>query len=496
MSREDQPTDPSTAGDAPGEARGFTPSSAVQGEIRVPGSKSIAQRLLVGSLLAHGTTEIEGLPPSDDVMHALRCARAAGATFPSEGRKDDLLATALLSRRGLGRLSGAPPSAREGSRPWCTLPVGESGTAARLFTAVCALSRPAGSGAEIIPSGSLTARSSPALFRALREAGVGVEHPGARLGEAQGAPANGWPVSLTAAEPPAVVELHDPTSSQDVSALLFALAAYPEERRLRVHGGTPSRGYIEVTRRVLQSFGVVVQSVDPAGSARAVEEFVVHGPLIAPTGPVQVEADASAAAVALSAGALSGGGRVWVPGVGTASVQPDAAIHRALAAFGVDTSGSTVDQLMAQGSPSRGAAIDCSGTPDLAPVLAAVAGYVARTVGEASQLTGLETLPGKESSRIEVLAEGLSAIGLSVHATDHSLRVGPSGARDDASRSSEAGRRHLRLDPRGDHRMAFAFALLSLFEPGVFVSNPGCVGKSWPRFWSALAASGAAEATL
>ena len=42
------------------------------------------------------------------------------------------------------------------------------------------------------------------------------------------------------------------------------------------------------------------------------------------------------------------------------------------------------------------------------------------------------------------------------------------------------------LDPEGDHRMAFAFALLSLFEPGVQVADPGCVKKSWPTFWSDL----------
>jgi 3-phosphoshikimate 1-carboxyvinyltransferase len=47
------------------------------------------------------------------------------------------------------------------------------------------------------------------------------------------------------------------------------------------------------------------------------------------------------------------------------------------------------------------------------------------------------------------------------------------------------------LDPAGDHRMAFAFALLGLVIPHVFVKDAGCVAKSWPEFWEDLAALGA-----
>ncbi|MEC7231413.1 MAG: hypothetical protein VXW31_00590, partial [Planctomycetota bacterium] len=141
-----------------GAVRTLGPRLRIQGEVRVPTSKSVAQRVLACALLAKGETRFEGLPAGEDVLHALRCAREGGARFPSEGKADDLLATALIPRVGRGALIGAPPGPAEAARSWVELPVGESGTSARLFTAIAALGRPSGSGAEIVPSGTLRNR--------------------------------------------------------------------------------------------------------------------------------------------------------------------------------------------------------------------------------------------------------------------------------------------------------------------------------------------------
>ena len=102
-----------------------------------------------------------------------------------------------------------------------------------------------------------------------------------------------------------------------------------------------------------------------------------------------------------------------------------------------------------------------------------------------THLTGLETLPGKESSRIAVLGEGLQAIGLEVDVTDDALSIAPGAVKS----AGELG--EIVLDPRGDHRMAFAFALFGLVRPRVFVRDPQCVAKSWPRFWRDLESLGA-----
>ena len=239
---------------------------------------------------------------------------------------------------------------------------------------------------------------------------------------------------------------------------------------------------------MLRAFGAHVAR-RPLGAGMETEgiggvQFTVQGPLIAPDGEYRVEPDASSAAVALGAAAVTGG-RVEIQGLGLGSAQPDArGIHKGLAALGCDVSASRIDRLVCEGRPTRGATIDCTDWPDASPVLAIVAARVARDRGLTSTLNGLGTLPGKESSRIEVLAQGLTAAGFAAEATATSLHIGPGPAH-----SSRPGRGEpLLLDPREDHRMAFAFALLALFEPRVLVQSPGCVAKSWPTFWRDLEA--------
>jgi 3-phosphoshikimate 1-carboxyvinyltransferase len=100
-----------------------------------------------------------------------------------------------------------------------------------------------------------------------------------------------------------------------------------------------------------------------------------------------------------------------------------------------------------------------------------------------STLRGLGTLPGKESDRLSVLSTACAA---------RAWRSRPPPTRCASGRGARrAGREPVRLDPRGDHRMAFAFALLGLLRPGVEVADPDCVQKSWGTFWSDLERLGA-----
>lgn len=424
----------------------------VRGDVRVPGSKSIAQRAVVLAALAPGRTRLTGFPDGDDATAALALAAAAGATVTR-------LAPAAFA------IDGRPPGPHRGWRADPPLVAGESGTLARLATAAFALCGDAGRAGTIAVAGTLAKRSSAALFRALREAGVRTDP----------ADAVRWPVAITPLGPPNEIVLRDPASSQEVSALLIALAAWPGESTLVVRGAIPSRPYLALTADALATFGARVDERAADDGAR----FEVVGPLRAPAIPLAIEPDASAAAVALAAGCLSGG-EVAIAGLSRRSHQGDARIVEHLAAFGCDARADD-DALRASGIPSRAARLDLEGEPDLAPVLAIVAARAALACGAPSTLRGLGTLPGKESSRIEVLATGLRAAGFEAVAGADSLVVGPGRVRaPDAA-----------LDPHGDHRMAFAFALLGLVAPGVFVRDPGCTAKSWPRFWDALERAGA-----
>lgn len=478
--------------------------SRVDGDVRVPASKSLAQRALVLASLAHGRTRIASLPAGDDVQAALTLVTAAGARV-------ERLAPAAVA------IEGVPPAPHRGWCPEAALQAGESGTLARFATAALGLCGRGGRSFRIDVAGTLARRSSAALFGALADAGVRFERP-------NGTSSAGWPVDVRPLGPPSTLEIGDVRSSQEVSALLIALAAYPDEIELVVRGAIPSAPYLAMTLSSIARFGARVERLaserEPAGidagatgadevesSARdpredgerqrdgsrahdasrgpsevsdALVTFRVRGPLTAPLDPLTIEPDASAAAVALAAACLSGGA-ARVRGLGAQSSQGDVRIVEHLRAFGCDASVDT-DGLVARGAPTRSAHLDLSGEPDLAPVLAIVAAVASEASGAACTLSGLATLQGKESPRIDVLASALGAAGFAVEHDARSLTL--------RGRTS-AVEREIVLDPQGDHRMAFAFALLGLAVGNVLVRDPHCVAKSWPAFWKDLERAGA-----
>ncbi len=378
---------------------------------------------------------------------------AAGVgLLASLGVEHSLEGGTLIARgaRQGGRLSWVSPS---------VVQVGESGTLARMATALLALCGDPRQTVEVRGGGSLARRRSPALLRALERAGARVEV--ARSG--------GWPVTLRASVGAADLSLDHPSSSQEASALLLALAGREGVGTLAVRGVLPSRPYLDMTCGVLAEMGVEVRS-EREGD---IERFTLRGPLRPPPGGFAIEADASAGAVALAAGCLSGGS-VRVDGVGAGSLQGDVAIVAHLRAFGCGA-GAEADHLWAEGRPVRGAVCDLAGQPDLAPVLAVVAAGAA-AAGFSSRLEGLQTLDGKESPRLRVLEASLRSLGFQARVSGVSLELEPGGPRVAETL----------LDPVGDHRMAFAQALLGLVSPGVRVTDPACVGKSWPGFWEEL----------
>ena len=434
---------------------GLSPASCLRGELRPPGSKSEAQRVLLTAAVCAGATVVEGLPHGEDVGACLQLVEDSGVTV-------------YRTTPGRVLVEGRPPRWDGGLHPPGPVQVGESGTLARLATALLALCGTPGTPMAIHARGSLLLRRSPALFRALTGAGVEITRQNLE---------GGWPVILVARRPPKRLVLEKPGSSQEVSALLLVAAAQDAGLEVRVRGPIPSRPYVTLTRHVLSRFGV---EVDKERGLDGEVVFRVRGPLRAPRETMAVEPDASGAAVAL-AGACLSGGDLRIPGLTSASLQGDVRIVEHLAAFGCQAE-SEATGLRARGFPTRGADLDLAGEPDLAPPLAAVAAGAALRHGATSTLCGLGTLPGKESDRIAVLAAGLERLGFEVVAGEDFLTVGP--------RTAEPKGRFA-LDPYDDHRMAFAFALLGLLLPGVLVRHPRCVAKSWADFWKDMERAGA-----
>jgi len=236
-------------------------------------------------------------------------------------------------------------------------------------------------------------------------------------------------------------------SSQELSALLLMGAALPGGVRVHVDGDLPSRPYVDLTVAVLDAFGVAVS--EHAGEFR-----------VAPGGPrateYAVEGDWSSASYPLAAGWLTGR-EVEVTNAVATSVQGDRVFPELLA------------RIAAPGPRE----INLKDAPDLAPTVTACALFAD---GETA-ITGAAHLRVKESDRIAVLVRELARLGADLEEREDGLVVRPAPLAGPAA-----------LDPTADHRMAMAFGLVGLRVPGVEITDPGCVSKSYPDFWAMLEA--------
>ena len=398
----------------------------------VPPSKSLLQRSLLAC--AWSGQPVHWTWPS------------AATLWSAAGLDVEELAT-LLSAAGWSRT--LVPADSDGgfggwlgqARGWSNLgPVdwqlGESGTSARLLLAALAFAGRSGQPRTLRVAGTLQARSSAALLQALEEAGVPIQTP-------THAP---WPVSLESRETPRSFCLRAPRSSQEVSALLFALAG-GQGGSLEVQGPVPSWPYVGMTGRVLSAFGASIQAqpmgVDLLGGApNAPEDWMTWsqapgsglGFLVTPWRPRSepidwpVEPDASAAAVAWSAGLLAGQ-PVRIPGWPADGWQGDRAFLDYVRAAGAQTARDRDGGLTVWGTLEQGWDLDLGGQPDLAPPLAALAGALAAGhfgAPQATILRGIGGLETKESPRLSGLQALLSQLGLSVQRTPDSLTVAPS----------------------------------------------------------------------
>jgi 3-phosphoshikimate 1-carboxyvinyltransferase len=396
------------------------------GRVTPPGSKSITNRVLLISALATGESRISGALKSDDTRLMAAALGAMGVAI------DEPDATSFTVT-GTGALAA----------PMEPLFLGNAGTATRFLTAAVAIVD-----GTVTVDGDEHMRKRPIgpLVDALRSMGIDAEAP-------TGCP----PVTVRAQGgfPGGRVEIDGGLSSQYVSAILMAapLAESPVEIAL-TGPEIGARGYIDLTIAAMRSFGAdVVQKGDNSW-------LVKLGAYIATD--YLVEPDASAATYLWAAEVLTGGSiDIGVPG--DAFTQPDAKAHAVLAQF-----------------PHMPPVIEGSQMQDAVPTLAVAAAYNETPV----RFTGIENLRVKECDRIHALSQGLNGIrpGLAEEDGDDLIvHADPAlaGMKVDA-----------RIDTFADHRIAMCFALAGLKTAGITILDPGCVSKTYPGYWDALAGLG------
>ena len=420
---------------------------AVSGTVRLPGSKSISNRVLLLAALCDGQTTVRDLLDSDDTRVMLQALRQLGCGVVVDGT------TAVID--GLGGRA---------RQPRAELFLGNAGTAMRPLTAALAVL-----GGDYALSGIPRMHERPIgdLVDALRALGCNVQY----LGQDGFPPLHIGQPNLKLDQP---IPVRGDVSSQFLTALLMALplAAQAQDIVIDVVGELISKPYIEITLQLLARFGVKVQR---NGWARFV---IPAGSRYRSPGEIHVEADASSASYFIAAGALSasasGPNGLKIEGVGEASIQGDIRFVEAARLMGAQIDSGPNWLRAERGAwPLKAIDLDCNHIPDAAMTLGVMALYA----DGPSTLRNIASWRVKETDRIAAMAAELRKLGAEVEEGADFIRITPPSVWQAAS-----------LHTYDDHRMAMCGSLAAFNAAGlpVRIEDPKCVAKTFPDYFETL----------
>ena len=418
----------------------LNPISRVEGEINLPGSKSLSNRALLLAALAHGTTEVTNLLDSDDIRYMLNALKSLGVSYELSSDKT------VCTITGVG-----------GAFNWqngLSLFLGNAGTAMRpLAAALCLKGQQE---AEVVLTGEPRMKERPIkhLVDALVQVGANVQYL-----EQEGYP----PLAIrNTGLQGGKVQIDGSISSQFLTALLMAAPLAEGDMEIQIMGELVSKPYIDITLAMMRDFGVTVENQN-------YQTFMVKGnrSYISPKRYL-VEGDASSASYFLAAGAIKG--KVKVTGIGKNSIQGDRLFADVLEKMGAKITWGE-DFIQAEQAPLHGVDMDMNHIPDAAMTIATTALFAE---GE-TVIRNIYNWRVKETDRLSAMATELRKIGAEVEEGEDFIRIQPLAL---------AQFQAAEIATYNDHRMAMCFSLIALSNTPVTILDPKCTAKTFPTYFS------------
>lgn len=412
---------------------------AVSGVPRLPGSKSITNRALVLAAMATGTSKLEGACISEDTLLMVEALHSLGLRVVANHADQTMEVEGCAGR--------IPADHAD-------IHVGNAGTVARFLTATLCI----GHGSYRL-DGTDRMRERPIgpLAEALQSLGAKVTYLDA---------AGCLPIRIVASGlPGGFVRISAAESSQFLSALLLAAPFARKPTVLATETDVPSRPYVDMTVRMMQTWSLAVQMREDATGI----EFAVPAPQTLTARSYRIEPDASAASYVMAAAALTGG-TVRIPGLGRQSLQGDVQFADVLRAMGAEVVMDDEAVTVHGGAPLRGVDVDMNGISDTVMTLAALAPFASSP----TRIRNVAHIRLKECDRIEAMATELRRLRVEVRTHDDGLTIYPARPRGAV------------VDTYDDHRMAMSLSLIGLRVPGVAIRNPSCTAKTFPGYFDEL----------
>jgi len=421
----------------------LNPIAKVDGEINLPGSKSLSNRALLLAALAKGTTTLTNLLDSDDIRHMLNALKKLGVNFQlSEDKKQCVV-------QGLGRAFNTTELGQ------LELFLGNAGTAMRPLCAALCL----GEG-EYVLTGEprMFERPIGSLVDALQQAGADISY----LKDENYPPLKIKGTGLKGGK----IQIDGSVSSQFLTAFLMAAPMASEDTEIEIVGELVSKPYIKITLQIMQDFGINVENENAQ-----YQRFVIKaGQTYTSPGDYLVEGDASSASYFLAAAAIAGGA-IKVTGIGKKSVQGDIQFADALEKMGAKIEWGD-DYIKASKGQLKAIDMDMNHIPDAAMTIAVAALFATGT----TIIRNVYNWRVKETDRLYAMATELRKVGATVVEGHDFIAVTP-----------PAKLKHAQIDTYDDHRMAMCFSLVALSDTPVTINDPKCTSKTFPDYFEKLA---------
>ena len=411
---------------------------SVSGQVTLPGSKSITNRILLLSAIADGETIIKHPLQSDDTHHMIEALKILQVDL-TQNKNGDI------------HIKGSQGQFKNKS---AEIFLGNAGTAFRPLTAALSFSQ-----GNYMLSGVPRMHERPIkdLVDALLQLNANITY----LNQ-EGYP----PLKISPSEIiiNSSVKIRGDISSQFLTALLMAIPLTKKEVSIEIVGDLISKPYIDITLNLMSRFGVHVKKIDW-------QHFLIPGSsaYVSP-GEIFVEGDASSASYFLAAGALAGD--IEVKGIGKNSIQGDVKFTEALALMGPKIQTLEASIKVSKVKTLQAINLDCNHIPDAAMTLAVLALFANGT----TKLHNIGSWRVKETDRIKAMATELKKLGAAVVEGEDFIEITP----------PLHIKENVEIDTYDDHRIAMCFSLVSLKNIPITINDPACVNKTFPTYFEVL----------